>query len=68
MNSARYPPIADDGVIGNLQTVALISTDGAIDSYRSPRFDCPGMFASLLDAVPPGHFALRTESQVGAPR
>lgn len=40
MNSARYPPIADDGVIANLQTVALISTDGTVDWYCSPRLDC----------------------------
>src|SRR6516225_9450504 len=59
MNSARYPPIADHGVIGNLHTVALISTSGTIDWYCSPRFDSPSMFAALLDANRGGHFALR---------
>ena len=59
MSPARYPPIADHGVIGNLHTVALISTDGTIDWYCSPRFDSPSMFASLLDADRGGHFALR---------
>jgi GH15 family glucan-1,4-alpha-glucosidase len=59
MNSARYPPIADHGVIGNLHTVALISTAGTIDWYCSPGFDSPSMFASLLDADRGGHFALR---------
>jgi GH15 family glucan-1,4-alpha-glucosidase len=59
MNSPRYPPIADHGVIGNLHTVALISTTGTIDWYCSPGFDSPSMFASLLDADRGGHFALR---------
>ncbi len=59
MSSGRYPPIAEHGVIGNLHTVALISTDGTIDWYCSPRFDSPSMFASLLDAERGGRFALR---------
>ena len=59
MSSARYPPIADHGVIGNLHTVALVCSDGTIDWYCSPRFDSPSMFASLLDADRGGHFALR---------
>ena len=46
-------------MIGNLHTVALISTDGTIDWYCSPRFDSPSMFAALLDANRGGHFALR---------
>jgi GH15 family glucan-1,4-alpha-glucosidase len=59
LSPARYPPIADHGVIGNLHTVALITSDGTIDWYCSPRFDSPSMFASLLDADRGGHFALR---------
>jgi GH15 family glucan-1,4-alpha-glucosidase len=59
MGSARYPPIADHGVIGNLHTVALISTQGTVDWYCSPRFDSPSMFASLLDADRGGHFRIR---------
>ena len=46
-------------MIGNLHTVALITSDGTIDWYCSPRFDSPSMFASLLDADRGGHFALR---------
>jgi GH15 family glucan-1,4-alpha-glucosidase len=59
VSSGRYPLIAEHGVIGNLHTVALISTDGTVDWYCSPRFDSPSMFASLLDAERGGHFLLR---------
>jgi GH15 family glucan-1,4-alpha-glucosidase len=55
----RYPPIADHGVIGNLHTIALISTDATVDWYCVPRFDSPSMFACLLDANRGGHFTLR---------
>ena len=59
MRSGSYPPIAEHGVVGNLHTVALISTDGTVDWYCSPRFDSPSMFASLLDAERGGRFMLR---------
>jgi GH15 family glucan-1,4-alpha-glucosidase len=49
-NVARYPNIGDHGLIGDLQTAALVSTDGALDWFCCPRFDSPSVFASLLDA------------------
>src|SRR5262244_3381961 len=51
----RYPEISDHGLIGDLQTAALVSTDGVIDWFCSPRFDSPSVFASLLDARKGGH-------------
>ena len=45
----RYPPIADHGMVGDLQTAALVSSGGSIDWWCTPRFDAPSVFASLLD-------------------
>ena len=55
---AKYPPIADHGVIGDLQTAALVTTDGTIDFFCCPRFDAPSVFASLLDPERGGYFRI----------
>ncbi|MEU2712186.1 glycoside hydrolase family 15 protein [Streptomyces sp. NPDC007205] len=52
----RYPPIADHGLIGDLQTAALVSSGGVIDWFAAPRFDSPSVFASLLDHDRGGYF------------
>src|SRR5437764_3558223 len=54
----RYPDISDHGLIGDLQTAALIATDGTVDWFCCPRFDSPSVFASLLDADRGGHFQI----------
>jgi GH15 family glucan-1,4-alpha-glucosidase len=55
---ARYPNISDHGLIGDLQTAALVTTDGAVDWFCCPRFDSPSVFASLLDADHGGYFRI----------
>jgi GH15 family glucan-1,4-alpha-glucosidase len=55
----EYPQIADHGLIGDLQTAALVATDGTIDWFCSPRFDSPSIFASILDSERGGHFSIR---------
>jgi GH15 family glucan-1,4-alpha-glucosidase len=57
--SARYPPIAEHGLVGDLHTVALVATDGTIDWYCCPAFDAPSVFGSILDRDEGGFYALR---------
>ncbi|MFE3938189.1 trehalase-like domain-containing protein, partial [Streptomyces goshikiensis] len=58
----RYPPIADHGLIGDLQTCALVSSEGVLDWFCSPRFDSPSIFAGLLDHERGGFFALTADA------
>src|ERR1017187_862069 len=55
---ARYPNISDHGLIGDLQTAALVTDDGTVNWFCSPRFDSPSIFAALLDADKGGHFKI----------
>jgi len=57
----RYPNIADHGLIGDLQTAALVTDTGTIDWFCCPRFDSPSVFASLLDADKGGHCQIAPE-------
>jgi pentatricopeptide repeat protein len=58
----RYPNISDHGLIGDLQTAALVATDGTVDFFCCPRFDSPSVFASLLDAERGGYFRIKPAS------
>ncbi|MGD3111667.1 glycoside hydrolase family 15 protein [Streptomyces sp. YGL11-2] len=57
----RYPPIADHGIVGDLQTAALISSQGVVDWFAAPRFDSPSIFAALLDHERGGYFLFGPE-------
>ncbi|WP_413760240.1 glycoside hydrolase family 15 protein [Streptomyces sp. MMBL 11-3] len=59
----RYPPIADHGLVGDLQTAALVSSDGTVDWLCAPRFDSPSVFASLLDHDRGGHFTVSAATE-----
>ncbi|MGW1620090.1 glycoside hydrolase family 15 protein [Streptomyces sp. NPDC002172] len=54
-----YPLIENHGLIGDLQTAALVTTEGAIDWFCSPRFDSPSVFGALLDKENGGHCTVR---------
>ncbi|MEU4339636.1 trehalase-like domain-containing protein, partial [Micromonospora lupini] len=54
----NYPAVEAHGLVGDLQTAALISKDGAVDWFCAPRFDSPSIFAGLLDRHCGGYFQL----------
>lgn len=54
-----YLPIEDHGIIGDLQTAALVGKDGTIDWMCMPAFDSPSVFGSILDDEKGGSFSLR---------
>ncbi|MBE7212244.1 MAG: glycoside hydrolase family 15 protein, partial [Gluconacetobacter diazotrophicus] len=60
-----YQPIANYGVVGNLQTVALVGMNGSIDFLSFPYFDSPTVFAALLDDQKGGRFSI-SPTQDGA--
>jgi GH15 family glucan-1,4-alpha-glucosidase len=55
---SSYPNISDHGLIGDLQTAALVTTDGVLDWFCLPRFDSPSVFASLLDTNRGGYYKI----------
>ncbi|MFJ8357399.1 glycoside hydrolase family 15 protein [Streptomyces sp. NPDC093984] len=55
---SRYLPIADHGLIGDMRTVALVGSNGTIDWYCCPSFDCPSVFGAIVDADRGGCFEL----------
>ena len=59
----RYPNISDHGLIGDLQTCALVTSDGTVDFFCCPRFDSPSVFASLLDADGGGFFSIKPATE-----
>ncbi|MFC4909540.1 glycoside hydrolase family 15 protein [Actinomadura gamaensis] len=61
----QYPPIAEHGMVGDLQTAALVSSEGTVDWWCTPRFDSPSLFASLLDAERGGHCRLAADLGAG---
>jgi GH15 family glucan-1,4-alpha-glucosidase len=63
-----YPLIADHGFIGDLQTAALVTTEGTIDWFCAPRFDSPSIFGALLDHERGGRFSIGTTAPAVTPQ
>jgi GH15 family glucan-1,4-alpha-glucosidase len=53
-----YHPIENYGIIGDLNTIALVSLEGSIDFLCLPNFDSPSVFAAILDKKKGGHFKI----------
>ncbi len=51
-------PIENYGLLGDLQTAALVGSDGSIDWLCLPRFDSPACFAALLGGEEAGFWRL----------
>jgi GH15 family glucan-1,4-alpha-glucosidase len=58
-----YQPIENYGVIGDLNTVALVGINGSIDFMCFPDFDSPTIFAALLDKQNGGFFRIAPVSE-----
>lgn len=58
----KYLPIEDYGIIGDLNTVALVGINGAIDFMCFPDFDSPTIFAAILDSEKGGSFRLHPKN------
>jgi GH15 family glucan-1,4-alpha-glucosidase len=63
-HSAQAPGIADHGLIGDLRTCALVSTEGTVDWFCAPRFDSPSVFGAILDTEQGGSWRLAPTTEV----
>ena len=52
----------DYAIVGNLQTAAIVGTDGSVDWLCIPRLDSPACFAALLGDDPNGHWRIAPAS------
>ena len=53
-----YQPIENYGIIGDLNTIALVGLNGSVDFMCFPHFDSPSIFAALLDHGKGGNFII----------
>jgi GH15 family glucan-1,4-alpha-glucosidase len=56
-----YQPIENYGIIGDLNTIALVGLDSSIDFMCFPDFDSPSIFAALLDEKSGGYFQIKPD-------
>ncbi len=59
--------IEDYGLIGDLQTAALVSRHGCIDWLCLPRFDSGAVFAALLGDSENGHWTIQPAGEFRSP-
>jgi GH15 family glucan-1,4-alpha-glucosidase len=59
--------IEDYGLIGDLQTAALVSRHGSIDWLCLPRFDSGAVFAALLGDAENGHWTMQPAGEFRSP-
>jgi len=54
-----YQPIENYGIVGNMQTIALVGLNGSIDWFCFPHIDSPSVFGALLDDEKGGRFVIQ---------
>lgn len=63
-DATSFPcPICKHGIIGDLRTCALVTTNGAIDFLCWPELDSPSLLTALLDNDRAGVFTLAPEGE-----
>ena len=60
-STKAYPALDEYGVIGDMESAALVSRDGSIDWLGRPRFDSAWIFGRLLDWQNGGHLRVAPE-------
>jgi len=60
--------IEDYGLIGDLESAALVDRHGSIDWLCVPRFDSGAIFAGLLGGPENGHWTIQPEGEFESPR
>ncbi|PIS05091.1 MAG: glycoside hydrolase family 15 protein [Candidatus Buchananbacteria bacterium CG10_big_fil_rev_8_21_14_0_10_42_9] len=58
-----YKKLEQYGVIGNLETCALVGDDGSIDWLCFPHLESPSVFGALLDSQKGGNFVIQPVGQ-----
>ena len=60
--------IEDYGLIGDLQSAALVSRDGSVDWLCLPRFDSGALFAALIGDAENGHWTIQPAGEFRSTR
>lgn len=58
MGESTYTPIEGYGLIGNLETCALVAPNGSIDWLPFPHVESASMFGAILDPDRGGRFRI----------
>ncbi len=58
LKNDHYPRVEEYGIIGDLQTTALVGKKGSIDCLCWPEFDSPSVFAAHVDRKKGGRFQI----------